>query len=148
MKLVFHAPGHHKNVDGIMRMCKSRNIDLEITNDDSRVFINNYDILVLNSRFIKPSDIPKIIKIIYGPQHWVFPSGDIFGEPDPLLNGRCVYNTLSKWVEQVNKEFPSAIMPYGQFPYAVDIDKFNPGNKEKTFDLCNFNETQLIQSII
>ena len=135
MKLVFHSPAHRKNTDGITLMCKAFNIDLEFTTSWDRVKRDDYDILIMNEHFIEPTEIPSRIKIIYGPQHWVFPQGSIRGPLDPVASQRCVFNTLSKWNTVRLLEHESIRVPYVEFPFAVDIHRFRPDeSKEKSFD--------------
>ena len=137
MKLVLYmASGlpHHKNWDGIQRMCKSCNIDFEYTNCTQRIKENNYDILYCMSNFINPYDIPQNIKIIYGPQLWVIPVQPMLGTFDENLRDRCVFNLLSTWVEHYVREFGEFIMPISHFPLAVDTNKFVPSPHEKEYD--------------
>lgn len=136
MKLLFHAPGHHKNAESIKAMCAARNIDLEFTNDDSRVFVGDYDILVLNSRFISPDALPPHVKVIYGPQHWIFPEGSLLGPRRADLEGRCVYNSLCNWNKQgFETEWPSMMMACEPFPYGIDTARCAPDpTTEKTLD--------------
>ena len=137
MKLVFYMSSglpHHKNWDGIQRMCKSCNIDFEYTNCTERIKENNYDILYCMSNYINPYDIPENIKIIYGPQLWVIPVEPILGKFDENLKYRCVFNLLSKWVEEYCREFGEFVMPISYFPFAVDMNKFKPLDQEKEYD--------------
>jgi hypothetical protein len=138
MKLVFYMSyglPHKKNWEGIQRMCKSYNIEFEYTNSIDRIKENNYDILYCMSNYISPYIIPENIKVIYGPQLWVIPVPPMVGKFDQKLNNRCVFNLLSKWVEdyciELGKEF---IMPISHFPCAVDTHRFLPSNKEKEND--------------
>lgn len=135
MKIVFLNPGHPKNVDSLKRMCLKSEIDLEITQDINRCRINNYDILISNMHFFNPDLIPESIKIIFGPQLFIFPSGPIVGPLNSKWSTRCVDNTLSKWVEKCYLEVAkSMVIPTGQFPFAVDTEKFKPSSEEKTLD--------------
>ena len=136
MRLVFHNPEHRKNVEGIRMMCASRGIDLEFTRDDSRILRADYDILVMNTKFIDPDTIPANVKIIFGPQHWVYPSGPLMGPHHPEWSKRCAFNILSDWVGEWYQEYGGEMrIPKIKFPYAVDIDRFRPlEGAEKTFD--------------
>jgi hypothetical protein len=70
MKLILYTINiipHHKNLDGIQRMCKSCNIDFEHSHDLNRIKQNDYDILYCISNYVDYTHIPKNIKIIYGP---------------------------------------------------------------------------------
>jgi hypothetical protein len=138
MKLVFYMLSglpHHKNWDAIQRMCKSCNIEFEYTNSIERIKQNNYDILYCTAHYVDPDIVPSNIKIIYGPQFWVIPTPPIVGKYRSDLEGKCVFNSLSKWVGdyylELGKEF---IMPIAQLPFAVDTNKFQPSNIEKEFD--------------
>jgi hypothetical protein len=135
MKLIFLNPHHPKNIDGIQRMCKKMNIDLEITDDFTRCKQENYDVLVSNQKYFNPDLIPSSIKIIFGPQLWHIPSGEIVGPLNEKYSKRCVYNSLSTWVEgYVLRACNSLVVPISQFPFAVDTEKFKPSNNEKTLD--------------
>lgn len=135
MKLIFFEPHHHKNLDAIKRMCKSYNIELEITENFTRIIKNDYDILICNRTFIKPELIPENIKIIYGPQLWVIPAGEIIGELNEKYKTRCVFNSLSNWVMNYLIELSSSfVIPISKFPYAVNMDLFKPSGEEKVID--------------
>jgi hypothetical protein len=136
MKLLFHAPGHHKNAESIKAMCASRGLDLEFTNDDARVFSNDYNILVLNSRYISPDALPPHVKVIYGPQHWIFPEGPLLGSHRSELDGRCVYNSLCDWNKDgFETEWPQMIMRCEPFPYGIETERCAPDpSVEKTID--------------
>lgn len=127
MKIIYHAPGHHKNVEGIRLMCAAKGIELEITEDDERITRDDYDLLILNFRFIDPDLIPSRIKIIYGPQISIFPEGPVLGAQREDLIGRCVYNTISEWNKTIyEREFPPMIIPCQAFPFGVDTKKYAP----------------------
>lgn len=132
MKLIFYQPHHHKNLDAIKRMCSSCLIQLEITEDFNRITRNDYDILISNRTFINPDLIPDNIKIIYGPQLWVIPTGELIGELNEKFKTRCVFNSLSDWVMQYYLELSkSFIIPISQFPYAVNTNLFKPKPKQE-----------------
>jgi len=135
MKIIFLNPSHHKNLDALRRMCDKTGVDLEITHDFERCRNPNYDILISNSHFFNPDLIPRPVKIIFGPQLFILPEGDIVGEINDEWSKRCVDNTLSKWNEKCYLQaVKSMVIPTSQFPFAVDTQKFAPLNKEKTFD--------------
>jgi hypothetical protein len=138
MKLVFYMISglpHPKNWEGIQRMCASLNIEFEYTNSISRIQQNNYNILYCMCNYINPDTIPTNIKIIYGPQLWVIPEPPIVGASRADLAGRCVFNLLSKWVEDYCVELAgSFIMPIAHFPLSVDIHKFSPIAIDKVLD--------------
>ena len=91
MKLIFYQAGHHKNLSAIHRMCKSHSIELEVTENLDRIIKNDYDILICNKTFVDPEIISENIKIIYGPQLWVIPTGQIVGN---LNNAHKMQNQI------------------------------------------------------
>jgi hypothetical protein len=134
MKLIFLNPGHHKNKDAIERMCRKKNISLEFTSDFQRCQIPDYDILISNQRFFNVDLIPENIKIIFGPELFILPYGSIIGPLNNKWKTRCVDNTLSKWVEKCYLDVSKTmVIPTGQFPFAINTEKFTP-NGEKTLD--------------
>lgn len=153
MKLIMYNSNglpHIKNFDNLQRMCKSCNIDFEFTNNIERTFINDYDILILNDKFYHPTQFPPSVKIIYGPQLWVIPEGPIIGSLEQSLVGRCVYNSLSKWVENyVITMSTSLIMPITQFPFSIETDYFRPLEPplEKTLDCIIYIKRRLKSTI-
>jgi hypothetical protein len=105
-----------------------------MTNDE-RLQIADYDIVVLNSTYIPPERIPLRAKIIYGPQHWIFPQGPLVGTLRTEMSDRAVYNSLSKWVFDLYEETAgSLIIPKACLPFAVDIDRFRPTDTHRTLD--------------
>ena len=140
MKLVLYkldgtSNPHHKNLEAIQRMCKSYNINFESTNCTQRIKENNYDILYCMSDYVNPYDIPENIKIIYGPQFWVIPVKPILGKFDENIKDRCVFNSLSNWIEDYFKEFGEFTVPVYPLPFAVNTDKFNVLDKtDKKYD--------------
>jgi len=154
MKLVFFSvnTAHQKNVKAIIRMCKSYNIDLEFTNFEKRLYENNYDILICNDTFVDWKLIPENIKIIYGPQHFIFPENSVFdAQYDSSSEKRCVYNSLSSWVADVFLENTSGkfLVDIVQFPFSLDTELFADFKNEiKTFDCLIYiknREDKLIQ---
>jgi hypothetical protein len=127
MKLVFHTPGHRKLTDAIVRMCKSCDVELEFTHDFERIKRPDYDLLIMNANYICPDLIPAHIKILYGPQHWVFPTGPIVGPLNPEYAKRAAFNALSKWNTQRLLADGTLVVPYVEFPFAVDLETFCPG---------------------
>lgn len=130
MKLVLFISGnipHHKNYLAIQRMCAKSSIEFEETRDYERLKINNYNILLSCHSYINYEDIPENIKIIYGPQFFIFPSGEIVGDRNTHLSNRCVYNVLSNWVKELYLEFvDDFIVPMKELPFSIDTDKFKP----------------------
>ena len=122
MKLLqFPDNCHPKNKESMLRMCMSHGIDYEVTSDWNRVKGNDYDILWLPTLWIEPNELPNK-KIIYGPQHFVFPDPTkpgICGPEDEELSRRSFYIALSKWVYDCYNEFspwfkiPLRICPFG-----------------------------------
>lgn len=138
MKLVLYIGKdypHHKNYSAIKRMCNSCGVEFEETRSIHRVMEDNYEILLSCSEYINPELIPSRIKIIFGPQFFVFPTGKIVGRRNEELSKRCVMNSLSKWVKdywlEIANEF---IVPIEYFPFAVDTNLFEPLFLEKEFD--------------
>lgn len=116
-------------------MCAARGIDLEFTHDDGRLARADYDLLVMNSKFIDPATIPANVKIIYGPQHWVYPEGPLMGPSHEEWSKRCAFNLLSDWVCEWVTEYGGEMrIPMKKFPYAVNIDRFCPVDGTKIFD--------------
>lgn len=117
---------HDKNKESMIRMCKVFNIEFEATNDRNRIKEDTYDILWLPTEWIEPNEIPLRVKILYGPQHFVFPDPLHHrvcvpkGPEDPFLSKRAFYICLSNWIEQVFLEFsPSFRIPLKAFPFGV-----------------------------
>jgi len=138
MKLVLYMIGglpHPKNWEGIQRMCKSCKIEFEYTNSIERIQEDNYDILYCMCNYVSHEIIPMNIKIIYGPQLWVIPEPPMVGKFNDGLKQRCVFNLLSKWVEDFCRELAKDfIMPIAHFPMAVNTDKFKPVPVENEYD--------------
>lgn len=132
MKLILYIGAgipHHKNYDAIKRMCISCMIDFEETNSEFRLYENNYDILVSCSKFINPDTIPSNVKIIMGPQFFVFPEGPIVGKINSKFSNNCVYNVLSPWIRNLYLEFAEDfIIPMKELPFSIDTNKFKPNN--------------------
>jgi glycosyltransferase involved in cell wall biosynthesis len=126
---------HHKNLKAIYDMCASCNVELEASSDFNRICQPDYDILMSFKYYLDPASIPQKIKIVYGPQFFVFPQGELVGPLDESLAKRCVYNALSPWNTEVYKETcPHMRIPLKTFPFAVDLNAFRPSTEEKTID--------------
>ena len=126
---------HHKNLKAIYDMCASCNLELEVSSDFNRICQQDYDILMSFNNYVDPASIPQKIKIIYGPQFFVFPQGELVGPLDEFLAKRCVYNALSLWVAELYRETcPHMRIPVKAFPFAVDLEAFRPSTEEKTID--------------
>lgn len=132
MKLIFYANNAHRNnTESIERMCKSCDIDYEHTSNPNVVKNSVYDFLICNDTYIAPQDVPKNVKIVYGPQFFVLPEEGIFrSKYDPNLKGKCVYNTLSTWVKDLYLEvvmgqenFMTELEP---LPFGVNMERFKP----------------------
>lgn len=138
MKLILYTGNglpHKKNHMAIQRMCKKCSIEYEESNDYNRLKNGNYEILLSCFQFINPNDIPSHIKILFGPQFFIFPSGEIVGELNLEFSKRCAYTILSPWVKQCYLEFVnSLIVPMIELPFGVDTDTFIPSTESKTID--------------
>jgi Glycosyl transferases group 1 len=137
MKIVFYntsGTGHHKNYDAIQRMCCVCNIAFEATNDFERCKRADYDILISNDKYFNPDLIPNV-KIIYGPQLFVIPSGDIIGSINAENSHRTAINSLAPWNTICFNEFAGSLVhPIVNFPFAVDTNKFAPTTVTKDLD--------------
>ena len=141
MKLVLyinrHQP-HRKNYDGIQKMCASCDIEFEVSHSIERLQQNNYDILLTCNEYVDYNLIPENIKIIYGPQFYVFPEGgELIGPLQDALIGRAVFNCLSNWNIICYSEFaPEFKVHHVAFPFAVDTNMFKPSSDTdpKTWD--------------
>lgn len=132
MKIVLYISSnqpHRKNYESIHRMCVSHNIDIEITNSIERVKQNNYDILISMNDYIDYNIIPENVKIIYGPQFYIFPEGVLVGPLEKTMEGRAIFNCLSDWIIACYSEFaPEFKVQRVALPFAVDTEKFKPDN--------------------
>lgn len=127
MKLVLYGDPHCKFHEAIFAMCRSKGIDIEHTKDFERVKRCDYDILYSTNNIFSPDLIDENIKIIFGPQLWVFPEPPFVGPFDEKNKKRCVYNCLSKWVEDYCKEFSDSFAhDFYAFPFSVNFEKFSP----------------------
>ena len=133
MKIVLyinhHFP-HKKNYESIHRMCRSLNIELEISHSIERLQYNNYDILISMCTYVDYNLIPKNIKIIYGPQFFVFPEGALVGPLRQELEGRAIFNSLSEWVKTYCLECSDFIVPLFSLPFSVDTERFKPSTHD------------------
>jgi glycosyltransferase involved in cell wall biosynthesis len=144
MKLLFlYSNIHHKNKEGIELMCKSHSIELEFTNSFQRCQRFDYDILISNNQYFDVSCFPEHIPIIFGPQLWVFPEGEIIGPLDVNIQRRAAFNTLSTWNSIRLLEDKHLKVPCVEFPFAVNIDKFIPDTSiEKTIDCLVYKKSR------
>jgi glycosyltransferase involved in cell wall biosynthesis len=123
---------HNKNRRGLELMCLSLSIHLEFTDQLARLQNADYSILIINSQFIEPSQLPSSIKIIYGPQFW---PQSLQGHYQPEYEKQYVYNSLSLWNQYAQLEiYGSLRTPIVQFPYAVDIDRFKITKESPSYD--------------
>lgn len=136
MKLIyFGSNSHHKNSASIRRMCESLKIEFEESQDYSRLSRTDYHIVIFYSFYVDPEEakIPQHVKVIYGPQHWVIPTGKLVGKLDERLAKRCVFNILSEWIEGFFAEVvDSFAVPLVPLPFSVDTEKFKPIKSTKT----------------
>jgi dTDP-4-dehydrorhamnose reductase len=124
LKFLFFNPGHGKNTRGLELMCAASDIKLEQTHNKEIVFKGEYDVLISNDVYFDPESLPTHAKVIFGPQFFVFPSGPLCAPYESKYEHRVVYNSLSKWVENMLNEFGDFKVPIVQFPFAVDIQAF------------------------
>lgn len=121
---------HFKNFSAIQRMCSSCSIEFETTYDIERLKSSDYHILLTCFDFIDPDIIPNHVKIIYGPQFFIFPTGPIVGQIDERYKDRCVYNCLSTWNKHVYLEcVHDFIVPLKELPFSVDTETFKPSDQ-------------------
>jgi len=141
--LFFYSSVHHKNKEAIQLMCQSHSIDLEFTTRFERCKQFDYDILMSNNNYFDVSHIPEHINIIFGPQLWVFPEGEIIGSLDKKNQHRAVFNALSNWNIIRLLEDKHLKVPCVAFPFGVNIDKFAPNpNIEKTIDCLVYHKSR------
>jgi glycosyltransferase involved in cell wall biosynthesis len=133
MKLIFYNSNnyaHKNNRESIERMCKSCNIDYEYTSNQNVVKTSAYDFLICNDTYISPNDVPENVKIIYGPQFFVFPEGIFRSKYRPELKNKCVYNCLSEWVKTLYLEHVNGsdnfMIDIAPLPFGVNTEKFKP----------------------
>jgi len=134
---LLHYPNdcHVKNRESILRMCKTMNIIYEATNDRERLQQADYTHLWLPMRWISPDELPKTIKILYGPHHSIFPEGALCGPRNEEWSKRCVYTTLSDWNLNVFKEFaPETVIPCVSLPFGLNPAIEDTAASPKTLD--------------
>lgn len=135
MKLLLFSSGHRshlhvKNRAALERMCASCGIEFEYTSSLGRVQHHpGYDILFATNEFVDIATIPPNVKVIYGPQFWVFPEGSIVGPIEEEYASRSVYNCLSQWVKNVFIETTESLRtPLVPLPFSVDTARFKPAH--------------------
>ena len=105
------------------RMCRAKGIVFEATHDQERLQIADYDILWLPMEWIDPTHLPPSIRILYGPQHFVFPdqaNSGVCGPEDETLSKRSFYICLSPWVKDLYEEFsPWFKIPLVPIPFGI-----------------------------
>ena len=131
-----HNIPHRKNYEAIKRMCTSHNIEYEITSSIDRLVQDNYNVLIAMNDYIDYNIIPSNIKIIYGPQFFVFPEGPLIGPLQKNIEHRIVFNCLSEWIKTYFLEFSEFKVPLVPLPFSVDINTFTPASdtNSKTWD--------------
>ena len=131
-------------------MCKVFSIDIETTNDKERVYQFDYNILILNDLFIHPNNFPCHIKILYGPQF--VPYGEIIGTSNTHYSKKYVFNSLSLWNQiTLNEIHGELIVPVRQFPFSVDVDRFNIVTRSIQFDCLVYfkhRRTDVLESVL
>jgi len=162
MKLVLYVGvsgfPHHKNYEAIQRMCNTHNIEFEVSSNLNRLVENNYNILLTCFDFIDPEIIPENIKIIYGPQFFILPSGPIVNKLNDKYKDRCVFNCLSNWIKELYLEcVTDFIVPIIPLPFSVNTNQFKQLEhqtkeydcllyiKRRSNDLINFTLSLLNQ---
>jgi len=134
MKLLLYSGSgiHTKNRRGLELMCASLSIDLEFTDQLERLQTADYTILIINDRFIEPSQLPSTSKVIYGPQFW---PQSLQGPYQPEYEKHYVYNSLSLWNQHTLVEiYGNLRAPIVQFPYAVDVEHFKITKEPPSYD--------------
>lgn len=112
---------HHKNRESMTRMCKALNIEYEQTSDRGRLQKRDYDILWLPMFWISPDEVPGA-KILYGPHHFIFPNNEVCGPVNEEWSSRCVYTSLSDWVQNLYGEFcSSSVIPFSPLPFGISL---------------------------
>ena len=135
------------------RMCARCNITFEETRDIGRLALADYDILWANDTYVDPANIPPSVRILYGPQFFVFPTPNhpICGVSDSRSE-RAVFNILSDWVIACYKEcVPEFRVPLVAFPFGVDTERFCPAIITKTWDCLVYvkrRSAALVQSVL
>jgi hypothetical protein len=123
---------HPKNHEAIQRMCLACSIEYEETAMMDRLQQPNYDILLSCFSYIEPSQLPPHVKVILGPQFFIFPDERIIGPPLASMNGRWVYNCLSEWIIKTFHEFGSEFkMPLVALPFGVNTQRFQPRSEDQ-----------------
>lgn len=113
MKVIFYSIKipHHKNIKGLKLMFP----DTIITNDINKVLKFNYNLIIVNDTILE-IDFPKDIKVIHGPQLFVFPSKNI---KNKIINSLSLWN--KKIMETINNK-----NTYITLPFPIEIQKFKP----------------------
>src|SRR3989304_8450148 len=121
MKLL-HYPsgGHRNNHDSMIRMCKTAGIKFIEKNNLTN--LEEYDILWLHQHFIEPINFPDKLKIIYGPQLFVLPNGNICGKTMKEWEGKAIFNCLSPWIKELYNEISEMKTPLIPLPFGVNTD--------------------------
>ena len=114
---------HDKNKESMQRMCAAVGITFEATNDFNRMKQGDYDYAWLPTQWVAPEQFPLHVKLIYGPQHFVFPDPakeGVCGPKDSELSKRAIYLCLSDWIYTVFHEFSSSFrIPICPFPFGI-----------------------------
>lgn len=104
-------------------MCAVSGIDYEVTDSLERLRVCDYDIVWLPAQWIPPQVFPPHVKLLYGPQHFVFPENHpICGPRDEEQSKRAVYTCLSPWVKELWSEFTNeSVVPFEPLPLGVEL---------------------------
>jgi glycosyltransferase involved in cell wall biosynthesis len=136
MKILFvDTQCHRKNKIGFELLCKYNNIE-SVISKEKNTYSGEYDLVIIPSEYIAPESFPKAKYILYGPHNFVFATG-IWKGPAQQFPSYCFYNTLSPWVDTLQKEFGGLSLQSRCIPFPVDVYRFCPSVEEKKYD-CFF----------
>lgn len=126
---------HRKNSIGFDLLCKANSIDA-IRTDDSSVFDQPFDLVIVPSQYIPPHAFPNAKYIMYGPHNFVFTNGVWQGKGNSyMFQPHCFYNLLSQWIIELQEEdFGGMSLVSKAVPFPVDIDRFCPSLQEAKYD--------------
>jgi hypothetical protein len=112
---------HPNNTRSFMRMCASVGAEYEVTNDIQRLQRHDYDMLWSPMTWISPEELPPNVKILYGPNFFVFPEGPLVGPRNAEWSNRAVFTVLSDWVITTYNEFAKeTVIPLVALPLGLD----------------------------
>jgi len=151
MKLLYYplGGGHRNNHQSMIRMCKLFNIEfVESSNLNN---LEEYDILWLYDKFIDPINFPEKLKVIYGPQLFVFPNGNICGKTVKEWENKAIFNCLSPWIKELYNEISDIKTPVIPLPFGVNTDKFKPiieiKDRKDYFIYSKFRNPEILNNV-